>query len=199
MKITKTQLKQIIKEELGKVIREDEEELEAIMGEEDELEDEWFPPGLEEAVGIGTIALGTALGILGAYGGVTLGRKTWKLFKTIDRKLGKALARKARENARQVRGEAREEIRDLLANDYQLEELVNEYHRLVLEVERIKGKRGPEYKAIRADRKEAGEKLRKHVEELLQNIPDLVSPHLRGPARKVVLDPETTRLERRKR
>ena len=235
MKITKSQLKQIIKEELKKLQEyggrpydptvpgdferarwnitgdappgpplghdpEDEPEAGPTgKAQEDKLEDEWFPPGLEEAVGIGTIALGTALGILGAYGGVLIGGKIRDLFKTIDRKLGKALARKARENARQVRGEARKEIRDLLANNARLEELVDEYHRLVLEVERIKGKRGPEYKAIRDRRKQVGDKLRKYVEERLPELPELVSPHLQGPARKVVRDPKTTKFAKQKR
>jgi hypothetical protein len=157
VKITKRQLRKIIKEEL---------ESEQDTG----LADELFPgENMFEAVGVGTIALGTALGILGVYAVGKIGVFAKNILKAAGSAAQRAATQRARQLQRQMEQGQFDQLVEYLDTDENLSALVIEYHRLVDEVERIKGKRGPEFQQVRADRKRVASELSAAVDDAMSS------------------------------
>ena len=59
---------------------------------------------------------------------------------------------------------------EIIESDTELPGLVAEYHDLVNQVEKAKGKRGPEFAAMRKRRKEVSKELSAHIQSLLTKI-----------------------------
>ena len=193
MKITRAQLKQVIKEEIARTLAEDG----GVTPEDKDLEDEWFPgetisdePEVEpeplaEAIGLGTIALGTVFGILAYKGFGVVGKTAARILQRGHGNLERYVDRRTREIKQEIRGSAEEQLDEFLLNDEELARLVYRYDDLMAQVEKIKGQRGGEYTAIRAERKAVGEELRVYVAEAIENAIQSVPSKERGAARSI--------------
>ena len=154
MKITKARLKQIIKEEV-----------EAVLGDDADLMDELFPEEslMQEELTILSIALGSALGLLAYKSLGPLARMAGKILLAG----GEAVEAMAMDKLQQIEAEIGEPmVRDaieIMEADERLPVLVAEYHDLVDQVEKAKGKRGPEFAAMRKRRKEVSKELTEHI------------------------------------
>ena len=167
MKITKARLKQIIKEEV-----------EAVLGDDADLMDELFPEEslMQEELTILSIALGSALGLLAYKSLGPLARMAGKILLAG----GEAVEAMAMDKLQQIEAEIGEPmIRDaieIMEGDERLPVLVAEYHDLVDQVEKAKGKRGPEFAAMRKRRKEVSKELTEHIQMLMNKIQDARDP-----------------------
>jgi len=138
MKITKEKLVKLIKEELDAVANKEAPEEE-----------------VNEDVGVGTIALGTALGIVGLFG-VTVGAKwLYDGGKLIWAQLQREAKSRAREIAGQIGREEQARILQELESDQELMEMFK-YHQDMLQLrQQYKGVRGDWGKAVRASEDKA--------------------------------------------
>jgi len=167
MKITKARLKQIIKEEV-----------EAVLGDDADLMDELFPGEslMQEELTILSIALGSALGILAYKSLGPLARMAGKILLAG----GEKVEAMAMDKLQQIEAEIGEPmVRDaieIMEGDERLPVLVAEYHDLVDQVEKAKGKRGPEFAAMRKRRKEVSKELTEHIQMLMNKIQDARDP-----------------------
>ena len=198
MKITRAQLKQVIKEEIARTLAEDG----GVTPEDTDLEDEWFPgetisdepevepevepePLAESAAALGTIELGTVFGILAYKGATAVGKAAARILQRGHGNLENYVDRKTRQIKQEIRGSAEEQLDEFLLNDEELTRLVYKYDDLMAQVEKIKGKRGPEYSEIRAQRKLIGEELRVYAAEAIENAIQSVPSKERGAARSI--------------
>ena len=167
MKITKARLKQIIKEEV-----------EAAFGDDADLMDELFPGEslMQEELTILSIALGSALGLLAYKSLGPLARMAGKILLAG----GEKVEAMAMDKLQQIEAEIGEPmVRDaieIMEGDERLPVLVAEYHDLVDQVEKAKGKRGPEFAAMRKRRKEVSKELTEHIQMLMNKIQDARDP-----------------------
>ena len=169
MKITKQQLRKIIKEELEAVIAE----------EDDDLIDELFPKKsmtLQEGVDllvdiIDFIDLGTTLWFMAGAAGTAAAGKAREA-RAILKHVGEEAHQLASEKRRILQGvmgnEALEKMIEYLNNDDNLNAMVVQYHDLVAQVAKIKGKRGKEFQTIRAERKRVAQKLSAAIDAAIE-------------------------------
>jgi hypothetical protein len=165
--LAKARLKQIIKEEV-----------EAVLGDDADLMDELFPGEslMQEELTILSIALGSALGLLAYKSLGPLARMAGKILLAG----GEAVEAMAMGKLQQIEAEIGEPmVRDaieIMEADERLPVLVAEYHDLVDQVEKAKGKRGPEFAAMRKRRKEVSKELTEHIQMLMNKIQDARDP-----------------------
>jgi hypothetical protein len=161
MKLTKARLKQIIKEELEAVLDGDSDLMNQLFPEDSLMQEE--PTTL-------TIALGTALGIL-AYKSVgPLARMARNILAYGGRKIAEKAENKLLQLEADIGGPMMRQAVEVMENDTKLPELVIEYEDLVNQVEKAKGKRGPEFAAMRKRRKEVSKELSAHIQSLMTKI-----------------------------
>tara|TARA_R100000315_G_C5231240_1_gene142248 strand:+ start:190 stop:1914 length:1725 start_codon:yes stop_codon:yes gene_type:complete len=154
----------------------------AVQGEDNSLEMELFPEvgNLEEDYGVGTVALGTMLGILGTIGvGHVAGMAL-----SILRDAGRKAQARANNERRRIEVEFQEEVANILSNDEGFVSLLKQYKDLVDEVADIKGMRGPEYKEIRQRRKDVSKELSQYIESKSKDVFSQVNPDVRDRANK---------------
>jgi len=151
-------------------------------GEDDSLEMELFPSGtgdLQEDMGVTTIALGTALGILGTLGVGYIAGAAISILKDAGRKAQS----RANNEMRAIEAEFQQQIADVLGNDPGFASLLKQYRELVAEVEEIKGQRGPEFQEIRQRRKDVSKELTKYIDSKTKDIFSQVDPGVRSKAK----------------
>ncbi len=161
MKLTKARLQQIIKEELEAVLDGDLMD-ELFPGEEDSL--------MQEEATVLTWALGTALGIL-AYKSVgPLARMARNILAAAGRKVAEKAENKLLQLEADIGGPMMRQAVEMIESDTELPGLIAEYHDLVNQVEKAKGKRGPKWAAMRKRRKEVSKELSAHIQSLMTKI-----------------------------
>lgn len=154
----------------------------ALAPEDNSLEMELFPDAgaLEEDAGVGTVALGTMLGILGTIGvGHVAGMAL-----SILRDAGRKAQARANNERRRIEVEFQEEVANILSNDEGFVSLLKQYKDLVDEVADIKGMRGPEYKEIRQRRKDVSKELSQYIDRKSGDVFSKVNPDVRDRANK---------------
>jgi len=163
MKLTKARLKQIIKEELEAVLDGDGDLMDELFpGEEDSL--------MQEEATVLTWALGTALGIL-AYKSVgPLARMARNILAAAGRKVAEKAENKLLQLEADIGGPMMRQAVEMIESDTELPGLIAEYHDLVNQVEKAKGKRGPKWTAMRKRRKEVSKELSAHIQSLMTKI-----------------------------
>jgi len=191
MKITKKQLKQIIKEEL-----------EAVMAGAESFPGDGKTPvlspdelgleggGMIAEVGVGTITLGVVLGIA-AWKGVGLVATAAKSILGGSLRLASRAANNlANDLANQIKAAEVEKAQEILNQvatvldaDEDLNALADEYHKLTDQVGGIKGRRGTEYADIRKRQKEVAYKFAEAVKAAVSSAIQDVAPDGSAPDR----------------
>jgi len=153
----------------------------AVRGDDPELEKELFPDMVSENIeSTVEIALGTALGILSVYGANILGQLAGNILYSA----GRSAVQAANRERSQIQVEFQDAIADELGKDREFTSKLKELHDLVEEVEDIKGMRGPEFREIRAKRKQVAKELQELIRGKSKEIFSKLDPDLRKRAGK---------------
>jgi len=192
--ITMTQLRRIIREELGGGYPGDGEEP-VLTADELELNED----DMNEVLGtIATIGAGVALGIAGLWGGVKLAG----VAKSILGNMAGAAQHKLEKKLSQLKTELRRDIQAqmmaVLEGDATLDQLAKEYQDLTYQVQTkpkraakaggpkrggIKGLRGPEYAEIRKQQKAKAKEFADYLENALSDAWSALDPKTAKDAR----------------
>lgn len=160
----------LLMENWNKFVNEDDE-----GASDNELYDELFPADsadpdnlelpLEEAVGVGTIALGVVLGII-AYKGIgVLARGLISSAEGVLQIAGAVAEEKARVELKNLTTEYQKKILNVLEEDEEITWMIERYAELTEIVENNKGARSPELAADRRERRSLSKEIPAAIEK----------------------------------
>lgn len=120
------------------------------------------------SITIGTVALGTALGILAYKGAGKLASMSMDLLDQAGANVERKLKDKLISLRKELGKSLFEDITERFANDPLLNELVPKYWDLIEQQKAARGKRGPEFTAMRKEQKAIAKQLSDHINKLVQ-------------------------------
>lgn len=189
MKVSEKQLRRIIREEINRVNRSRRhqvlrEQLDPEM--EDELLAQLFPDedymveAIDPALVMGfQVGLGTILGGVAALYGVAAVQRAWSAIKAVSSAAGEMALEKLediqRERGRRFRDEVFSLLGEMIEADSGVQAQIDRYRQLVEEVISIKGKRGKEYAAIRAEMRRVSGELNDVLSDMYADAFDTVA------------------------